>query len=592
MAKWIKKPIEFDTKQVADILNIEEVTACVLARGEITNREEAIEYIEAKKIDRQAIFNMKDGEIAVDLVVQAIRDNKNIVIYGDYDIDGVTSCTILYKAMKAVGGGKISFYAPHRQVEGYGLNIKAVEKLHEQGCQVIVTCDNGIASLGEIKKARELGIDVVVLDHHEPPFEEDENGNRKDVLPEANAIVDHKRADCPYPFKALCAGGISFYFALALMNKFGVVDGNLERELITFAAIATIGDIVDLVGENRNIAKIGLRELNNTSNIGLQTLIANSGTRDKILTEHHVGYIIGPCINAAGRLESANIAIELFTTNIQKKAKEIAKELVNINKERKSMTEDCKQEMIASVRSQETLDKIIVLYNSEIHESIAGIVAGKVKEEFNHPTIVITKSEDGAKGSGRSIKPYNMFEALFEHGDLFNKFGGHSMAAGFSIDEDKIPVLREKLNESCKLQDEDFELKYEVYDILDFSQITLKLENEISWFAPFGKANRMPMFASLNLIVESLRAVGKNKDILQIGLKDEKTGKYLRGIAFYKVNVLREMLKELYNDEMCDKILEDGKMEERIDIVYTIEKNEFQGNTSVELNIKDLRLSK
>lgn len=590
MAKWVLKRSRLDINTIAKNLNVHKATATILEHRGIKSQEEAIKFLKGQEIDQQSIYKMKDGKKAIDFMVQAVKENKKIVVYGDYDVDGVTSTTILYKTLKAIGGNA-SYYLPHRQEEGYGLNLQAVRKLHEEGFQVIMTCDNGIASLGEIELANELSVEVVILDHHEPAFVE-KNGKRKDILPSAIAIVDPKRDDCDYEFPFLCAGGISYYFALAILKEFGIKDADLEKELLVFATIATICDIVDLLGENRSIVKLGLKEIVKTNNLGLQALVKANNIEIEDIVEYHIGFVIGPCINATGRLKSGNRAVDLFVTQNKEEAKDIAEELVELNVERKEITSEGVKRIMEQVEQNEELDKVIIVYDEETHESVAGIIAGRIKDKYNHPTIVITKSEDGAKGSGRSIEGYHLFEAMFQHKELFTKFGGHAMAAGFSLDEENIPLLREKLNGDCNLKDEDFTSVYHINKILDFDEISLNLEKEISWFAPFGKENPKPLFASQNILIQRLFLMGKNKDMLKFTLKDEKNGNLMTGISFDGYNSFVDMLKELYNEEICGKMLSDGKINERIDLVYTVEKNTYQGNSSVQLMIKDFRLSK
>ncbi|MDE6357472.1 MAG: DHH family phosphoesterase, partial [Eubacteriales bacterium] len=363
-------------------------------------------------------------------------------VYGDYDVDGVTSTVILYKGLKKIGADVIH-YIPDREEEGYGLNKEAIDEIRNIGVSLILTCDNGIASIDEIKYIKEMKMDIIVLDHHEPRYIELENGEKEDIIPIADAIVNPKQKSCTYPFKALCAGGISYKFIKGFY-EYIEVDENFD-EYLTFASIATICDIVDLLDENRIIAKKGLEILNNNKKInkGLYEIIKLNNLEEKQIDEGDYGFKIGPCINASGRLESALKAVELFTEEDDKKIKILAEELIQLNNERKELTSKAVEEILISVENSDYKnDKVLVIYNPELHESIAGIVAGRIKEKYYKPTFVITKSKDGAKGSGRSIPTYNMFEEMLKCQEFFTKFGGHKMAAGLSLKEENIDNFR------------------------------------------------------------------------------------------------------------------------------------------------------
>ena len=377
------------------------------------------------------------------------------MLFRSYDVDGVTSTAIWYKVLKYCGGDVI-YYIPHRQKEGYGLNLEAIEELHNNGIELLLTCDNGISAIEEVKKAKQFDMTVVVIDHHEPAF--DENGN--DILPEADAIVDPKQKSCLYPFKMLCAGGICYKLALLFLKRQNIQNDVLEQECLHMATLATVCDIVDLMEENRIIVKKGLNTMAQTTNVGLKALLAQTNLCGKQLTEYHIGFIIGPCVNAAGRLETAKTAVALFCETDEKKAQEYATNLAEQNNSRKDMTKKATEQIIKEIEQKNNLnEKVFVLYQQNVHESIAGIVAGRIKEKFYRPTIIITKSENMAKGSGRSIEGYNMFEELYACKELFSKFGGHTMAAGLSLPYENINILREKLNNACKLTQQQLDRK-------------------------------------------------------------------------------------------------------------------------------------
>lgn len=591
MKRWLLKRTKIDTAAMARDLGIRRATAAVLANRELSSRQAARSFLYGGTAALGNPLEMKDFSQAVSLLAEAIRAGKRIAVYGDYDVDGVMSTSILYQTILRCGGNAV-FYLPHRQKEGYGLNLRAVEQLAAEGIEVLFTCDNGIAALQEIALAKEKGMTVVVLDHHEPGFR-GEGEERMDILPAADAIIDPKQRACPYPFKQMCAGGLSYYFAHHLLQIFEITDEGLERQLLTFAGIATVCDIVDLLGENRALVQMGLAEIGKTENIGLRVLIEEAGLSDKAISEYHIGFIIGPCINATGRLESGRLAVELFCTQNEKEAREKARHLVMLNAERKQLTEEAAERADIALQEGDALqDRVLVLYDAEIHESIAGIVAGRIKDKYYRPTILITGSEDGAKGSGRSIEGYHLFEALFADRDLFTRFGGHAMAAGLSLPVENIPVLRRRLNEGCTLTEEQMIPILRLEDALSFAEIDLGLAKELQTLAPFGKGNPAPLFASKGIHADRVDLIGKNKDILRLTLSEPENGIRLSAISFDGYEPLREMLKALYPAEDCDKIIRSGLLPQLLDIVYSIEINSYRGRSNVQLILKDFRFAK
>lgn len=591
MKRWLLKRTKVNTAEMAKELGIRQATAAVLANRGLYARREAWAFLYGGADIFGDPAEMKGLHAGVALIAAAIRQGKKIVVYGDYDVDGVMSTSILYQTIRRCGG-KASFYLPHRQQEGYGLNLRAVETLAEEGTEVLFPCDNGISALQEIALAKEKGMTVVVLDHHEPGFT-GEGEERRDILPQADAIIDPKQRDCGYPFKQMCAGGLSYGFARLLLQEFSISDEKLEKQLLSFAAIATVCDIVDLLGENRAIVRAGLTEIRKTENLGLRLLIEEAGLSDKIISDYHIGFVLGPCINAAGRLESGKEAVELFCTTEEAKARRLAKELVRLNTERKQLTEEAaKRADIALQESGRLTDKVYVLYDPEIHESIAGIVAGRIKDKYFHPTILITDSQEGAKGSGRSIEGYHLFEALFAQRELFTRFGGHAMAAGLSLPVAHIEPLRQRLNVACTLTEEQMIPALRIEKLLSFAEIDLGLAKELKALSPFGKGNPAPLFATKNIHVDRLDLIGKNKDILRMTLSQPQNGIRLSAVSFDGYEQLREMLRELYPAEECDKIIKDGQLPPLLDVVYSVEINTYNGRSSVQLMIKDFRFTK
>ena len=591
MKRWLLKRTKVNTAEMAKELGIRQATAAVLANRELYSRKDARDFLFGGEEAFGDPAAMKDMLKGVSLIAQAIQNGKKIAVYGDYDVDGVMSTSILYQTILRCGGRAV-FYVPHRQKEGYGLNLKAVEDLSAEGVEVLFTCDNGIAALQEIALAKEKGMTVVVLDHHEPGFT-GIGEERRDILPKADAIIDPKQRDCGYPFLFMCAGGLSYKFARLLLQEFCIDDAGLEKQLVSFAAIATVCDIVDLLGENRAIVRKGLPEIRKTENIGLRVLMEEAGLADKVISDYHIGFIIGPCINATGRLESGRQAVELFCSKNEKEAREKARNLVQLNEERKHLTEE------AAIRADLALqegdarkERVLVLYDPTIHESIAGIVAGRIKDKYYHPTILITGSEEGAKGSGRSIEGYHLFEALFENRDLFTRFGGHAMAAGLSLPVENIDILRKRLNEQCRLTEEEMIPVLRIEKALSFAEIDLGLAKELKALAPFGKGNPAPLFGSKGIRVDRLDIIGKEKNILRMTLSEPSSGTRLSAISFDGYDLLCQLLKELYPTEDCDKMILSGQLPGLLDIVYSVDINTYNGRSSVQLMLKDFRFAK
>lgn len=569
MAKWLLRRNSANIELMSGALNISPIFSYILANRGLRTKKDALAYLKPDISCMHDPFLMKDLKKAIDIILKSISSKERMVIYGDYDADGVMSTVILYKTLKLIGAD-VDYYIPHREKEGYGLNNDTAMKLIDAAYDVVITCDNGISALDEVALLKKYGVKVIIIDHHEPGFVEDENGNKTDVCPCADAVIDPKQQACGYPFTHMCAGGLAFKFAAAvftyLKRTFTLCD-----ELIVLAAIATICDIVDLTGENRVIVKRGLELINSTRNIGLKALITEKQLQYKNITPYHVGFIIGPCINATGRLDSAAIAVKLFLSDDPDEAFGLAGRLSVINDERKNMTTQAVSAVSKQIEAIKD-NKVLVVYNETIHESIAGIVAGKIKETYFKPTIVITKSESACKGSGRSIEGYNMFEALFSCRSLLERFGGHYMAAGLSIKEENIERLSAELNRCCTLTDDDFMKTVRIEKELMLSEVTKELAFELSRMEPFGKENREAVFGTKNVFVESVNFVGANKNIMQFTFIDENDRK-LRGVCFDGFeNFKSEALKNF-----------------RMDIVYSVEINEYNGNKYLQLNIKDFR---
>jgi len=588
MKVWRIKKYKYDIVSKLMDIGISRTAACVLANRGIRDKKTAEKFLDCPMEDMYDGMLFKDMDKGIRLIAAAIIKKKKIAIYGDYDVDGVMSTSILYRTLDFLGA-EVMYYLPHRQKEGYGMNESAIEELKDEKAEVILACDNGIAAKNEIKKANELGIVCVILDHHEVPYKTDEYGAKSDDVPQAFAVIDAKQAGCGYPYKSLCAASMAFKFSKLLFEKLRV-PFKLEKELLSLAAIATVCDIVDLTDENRIIVKNGLKAAKDTENAGLRALISQTGLEGREITEYHAGFVLGPCINATGRLESATLAVKLFTSN--ENAQENAAKLVNLNMQRKDMTnaafESAKKKIISDKLEA---DKVLVIFDESVHESIMGIVAGRIKEIYNRPVIVITRGVNFAKGSGRSIEGYNMFDELFKCKELFERFGGHPMAAGLTLKEENVPILRKRLNDDCVLDEKDMAEVVMIDAQLGFEDFSTDLADELASFSPFGRLNQKPIFASRNIGVKQLNIIGKNKNVLKFLLEEKKTAKIVDAISFGGYDEYCAKLTEKIGAQAAEAVFKHLLAAPDMDIVYYLDKNQnpYTGNETVQLVIKDFR---
>ncbi|MDR0272476.1 MAG: DHH family phosphoesterase [Clostridiales bacterium] len=584
--RWVMRETDADLPLMSRVLRINEITANAMANRGIRSKNAAISFL-APTVERlRPAFQMKGMEEAIKKIAAALPEKK-IIIYGDYDADGIMSTVILYKTLKKLGAN-CEYYIPHRIEEGYGLNIAAVEKLASGGGDLLITVDNGISAIEEIKTAAELGVQTIIIDHHEPGFEDSEEDRRTvptallkrtDILPSAVAIVDPKQSECEYPFKEMCAAGLVFRLAVSLCEFLQNPLTQTEHdELLVLAAVATLCDIVNLTDENRVIVTGGLAVLNANKliNPGLGSLITLRGYLEKPIDTFTVGFVIGPCLNATGRLESAALAVELLLapTDETPARLKLAQELIELNEARKNLTLQCVERALSETVDSEKLPKVLVLTDFEAHESVAGIVAGRIRDATCRPTILLTQGNGAVKGSGRSVEGYNLFEALYRHRHLFNRFGGHKMAAGLTLPEENIGALRTALNNDCTLTDEDFHPILQIDRVLSPDEISLALSDELARLAPFGKGNAEPLFASYGLHAEKVRIINEKNTLIFTFVC--KTGRRLKGIAFG----LNENYAAIFadkNENIC------------FDAVYCIETNVWNNNAEVQIRIKDFR---
>ena len=514
---------------------------------------------------------MKGMTEAVELLRQKIRVGATIRIIGDYDIDGVNATHILVTGLRRVGA-QVDTVIPDRLKDGYGINEHLIGQAKEAGIDTIVTCDNGIAAAKEIAYAKELGMTVIVTDHHEIPYREAEDGTRTTILPPADVIVNPKQADCPYPYKKLCGAAVAWRLVEVLYQEAGVPREEF-LDLAQFAAVATIGDIMDLTGENRILVKYGLKQLADTTNPGYRALLAVNGLEGKKLTAYHIGFVIGPCINASGRLDTAKRALELLGASSKTEAEKLAGDLKALNDSRKDLTAKGTTEAIRLIEETDLgQDKVLVVYLPDCHESLAGIIAGRIRERYFRPCFVLTDGEEGVKGSGRSIPGYHMFEEMTKVAELFTKFGGHPMAAGLSIPTENVELLRKRLNENCRLTDADLIPKLSYDAVLPIQYAGEQIIKELELLEPFGKENDKPLFAAANVRVKSARVIGKNRNVLKTVLEDDK-GSRLEGISFGDVDA------DLHYIESKDTVC----------LLYYPEINEFQGRRTVQAVIESWR---
>lgn len=566
-SKWMVYAKKADFKQIASEYGIDQVLARIIRNRDICGSKDIDMYLNGNLNDIHNPHSMKDADKFVDIITKKIEEHKPVRIIGDYDIDGICSIYILFCGLKATGAD-VDYVVPHRINDGYGINEHLIDNAINEGIDTIVTCDNGIAAYNQVRYAKDNGITMIVTDHHDVPFEIKDD-KKVYIVPPADAVINPKQADCDYPFKLLCGAGVAYKLISLLYDRLGFDKKELE-DYIEFMAIATVGDIVDLIDENRIVVKYGLKHIAHTKNTGLRALIEECQLDINNISSYHIGFVIGPCLNASGRLDTARQAIELMLCKDNEKAHNMAKELIALNNERKSMTEQETQKAIELVENTGLLkDRVLVIYLKDCHESIAGIIAGRIKERYYRPTFVITNAEDGAKGSGRSIEGYNMYEEINKCKNVLTKYGGHPMAAGLSLAISDIDIFRKMLNDNAILTDEDLIPKMWIDVPMPVSYANIRLVNQLKLLEPFGKGNEKPVFADRNLYVKTASVIGKNKNVLRCQLETED-GTYVPAVQFGINNI--------------DDIPRAGM---RISIIYYPDINTFNGIMSLQIIIKE-----
>lgn len=568
MEKWMVYAKKADFQGISKKFGIDPVIARLIRNRDVDGEEAIHSYLYGTLEELPSPWFMKDIDKAVEILRNKITENKKIRIIGDYDIDGVTATCILLKGLKRLGA-QVDTCIPDRIKDGYGLHEQLIDQAAEDGIDTIVTCDNGIAASNEITDAKQRGMTVILTDHHDVPFRDTEHG-REWIVPSADAVINPKQQDCPYPNKNICGAVVAWKLIWALYEKAGI-DKSEILDFTELAAVATVGDVMDLQGENRIIVKHGLRQLSGTTRSGLQALIRVNNLEGAEITAYHVGFVLGPCINASGRLDTAARALALLCTEDSQEAAKLAGDLYDLNQSRKAMTEQGKEQAIEEIET-EGLDKdrVLVVYLPECHESLAGIIAGRIREMYHKPVFVLTKAENGIKGSGRSTEAYSMYEELVKCRELLTQFGGHPMAAGLSMDEKNIESFRRKLNENCTLTEEDLVPKVMIDVPMPISYLTEALTEELKVLEPFGKGNTKPLFAQKNLRVSGLRIFGKNRNVAKMRLTD--TDGIWKDAVFFGE---------------ADEFAEFVSVHDTISVTYYPEINEYQGRRTLQVVIRN-----
>ena len=567
MEKWMVAAKRADFKGIGERFGIDQVTARIIRNRDVIGEKAIEKYLHGSRKDFYSPWLLKDMEKAVAILQEKIENRNRIRIIGDYDIDGVMSTYILLESLRGLGCD-VDMMIPNRITDGYGINEHLIEQAWQEGRDTIITCDNGIAAVTQIRKAKDLGMTVIVTDHHEVPFE-DLEGERKEILPPADAIVNPKQKACSYPFAGLCGAVVAMKVMEALYEKMAP-EVDLVDKMLPFAGIATIGDVMDLQDENRILVKEGLQRLHHTTNLGLQELIRVNNLEPENISPYHIGFILGPCLNASGRLDTAKRALQLLLADSREEAAVLAGDLKNLNESRKEMTAQGLEKAIEQVESTSMMeDTVLVVFLPECHESLAGIIAGRLRERYHKPSFVLTRGEEGVKGSGRSIESYSMYEKLCECKEYLTKFGGHPMAAGLSLEEENVERFRRKLNEQSGLTEEDLVEKVTIDVPMPIHYIRKDLVQELSLLEPFGKGNEKPLFAQKNLWVSQRRVFGKNRNVVKMRLTDEN-GYPMDGVYFGN----------------GDEFAEEGRGKRKISIVYYPDINMYQGRESLQVIIR------
>ena len=586
MEKWIEIRKGGNFMEMAKKYGIDPLIARIIRNRDIIDEKEITEYLYGGK---EALHNphlLKDVDKAAEIIAEGIAEKKAMRIIGDYDIDGVNATYILLDGIHRCGGN-VDAAIPDRMKDGYGINEHLIEQALSDGKELLITCDNGIAAINEINFAKEKGMTVVVTDHHEIPYRNAEQG-KEFLRSNADAIVNPKQADCPYPCKGICGAVVAWKLVQVLYERMDIPVEEADI-FIENAGFATVGDVMDLTGENRILVKLGLKALEHTKNPGMKALIAKNKLSDKPLSAYHIGFVLGPCINASGRLDTAKRSLELLLERDEVKASALAGELVELNESRKYMTQQETQKALEQIEKEgREKDKVLVVYLPECHESLAGIIAGRIREAYQRPVFVLTRGEEGVKGSGRSIEAYSMFDKMTEVAELFIKFGGHPMAAGLSMREEDIDKLREQLNQKAELSEEDMAEVVRLDAVLPMSYFTVDTIRQLSVLEPCGKSNTKPVFADRNIKITRAGIVGVNRNVLKLHLLDSK-GNPVAGVYFGEVEKFLTFLSEKFGSEEVDAAMHGKENSIQFAAVYEPAVDTYSGRESVQAIIRRFR---
>ncbi len=578
--KWTVYAKRADFNEIGKKYGIDPVVARVIRNRDIVGDEAIEKYLHGSFKDTYAPKLMKDMDKGCLIMIDKIRQGKAVRIVSDYDVDGIMSNYILYKGLMEAGAD-VSYEIPDRLTDGYGINTRIIRDAKNDGIDTIITCDNGIAAFEAVELAKDYGMTIIVTDHHEVPYETNSDGTRSYKLVPADAVIDIKQQGCNYPFKEICGAGVAYKF---IRRLYELMDKSWEDEdkYIEMLGLATVCDIMSITDENRVYVKRALDIIKDTDNIGLKALLSVNGLLNRKLTTYDFGFVLGPCFNATGRLESAKVGLSLLLSEDEEFAAREAENIKSINAERKEMTEEGTRKAIEIVEKDYKNDIILVIYVPKLHESLAGIVAGRIKEKYYKPTLLFTDGEDGIlKGSGRSIEGYNMFDELNAIRKHFLKMGGHEMAAGFSVEKDKLEIIRDELNKRQSLTEEDLTCKVHIDVAMPFSYITPKLINELELLEPYGKDNPKALFGQGNLSVVRLRFMGKDNQFGRITLQDER-GFRAEAVDF-RINSFVENIKMWFGEQECDKMLRGQPNNIKINVAYHPELNYYNGNTYIQI---------
>ncbi len=586
MERWVLLRKGADFEAIGKKYQISPRLACLIRNRDVIGEEAVDRYLNGTISDLYDGMLMKDMDKAIDILKEKILEDKKIRVIGDYDIDGVNATYILLEGLERLGAD-VDSDIPDRISDGYGLNRHLVERAYEAGVDTLITCDNGIAAADEIAYGKEMGMTVIVTDHHEVPFDE-QDGEKRYRIPPADAVMDPKQPDCLYPFKGLCGAAVAYKLMEALWESMGKDSADLDN-LIENVAIATIGDVMDLEDENRIFVKEGLQMLRRTKNPGLKALIECTGIDKESLNSYHIGFVLGPCINASGRLDTAKRALELLRAGTQKEADILAVDLKALNDSRKDMTEEAVKQAEEQVETTTiSKDKVLVVYLPDCHESLAGIVAGRIRENYYKPVFVLTDAEEGVKGSGRSIDGYHMYEELNKCKELLTKFGGHRLAAGLSLPKENVGKFREMLNKNCTLTEEEMKEKVTIDMEMPFGCVTEGLVKELELLEPFGKGNTKPVFAARDVTLLGARILGKNRNVLKLQVQDVN-GYRIEAMLFHHADDFLGKLEEQYGKTEVDALLKGRGRQIQISLTYYPDINEYMGKKTPQIVVTHYR---